>query len=65
MNAAQVEVLRIVSDEAIAKIAEAHGTDKETVKLAIQEGNEVACREFEKLCRLGFKVANDTIADLA
>ena len=61
MNTLSKEILEIVVTEAFKTIAKAHHTTVEAVKLAIESGNEVTCREFQKLCREGWEVAKEEI----
>lgn len=52
-----IETLKIITDEAIKTIAAAHNTTVENVKLALENGQEIVCKEFQKLCVIGFDVA--------
>jgi len=52
-----IETLKIITEEAIKTIAAAHSTTIENVKLALESGQEVACKEFQKLCVIGFEAA--------
>jgi len=55
MNQAQIELAKIIGDEAIATIAKAQGATIEEVTTAIQEGNKVVTDQFKKLIELGIK----------
>ena len=53
----KIETLKIITEEAIKTIAAAHNTTIEITRFAIESGQEVACKEFQKLCVIGFEVA--------
>ena len=61
MNTLSKEILEIVTTEAFKTLAKAHHTTVENVKFMIQSGNEVACREFQKLCKKGWEIAKEEI----
>ena len=57
LNDMNIETLKIITNEAIKTIAAAHNTTIENVKLALESGQEIVCKEFQKLCVIGFDVA--------
>jgi hypothetical protein len=65
MNSTQLEVLKIVSDEAIETIAKSHGTEKSMVVLALESGHELVCNQFQKLVGEGVEAANGQIMEMA
>ncbi len=49
MNSTQLEVLGIITETAIETIAKSHNTTVDAVKLALEAGQDVVCKQFQKL----------------
>ena len=56
------EMIKLLADAAIEKMAEINGTSQDIVKLALEQGNNNACAQFQKLMQVGFSELNKMAA---
>jgi len=53
------ELLNILTETAIETLSEAHGASVADVKTALMAGQEIVCREFQKLMQAGLETVRE------